>query len=90
MSAVMGTPIQQHAVAGSSSYSQATPRPTRSRGSATASPGSPGSSSPRGGSSGVIDVEAVLRAAAGDVHKALEVMITERNSLVGLHSRRSS
>lgn len=75
--------MTQHLNGASSSQSQATPRPSRSPQATNPSPGSsPRAPSPRGGSSGTIDVEAVLRASGGNVKRALEVMVLERNNLV--------
>ncbi|WVQ69491.1 uncharacterized protein L199_007710 [Kwoniella botswanensis] len=70
----------------SSSYPTASPKSsTRSRPSPAGSPqsGQPASprASPRAGSSGSIDIDAVVRANGGDVKKALEVMVAERNNL---------
>ncbi|OCF77165.1 hypothetical protein I204_02877 [Kwoniella mangroviensis CBS 8886] len=70
----------------SSSYSTASPKgSTRSRPSPAGSPqsGQPSSprASPRAGFSGTIDIDAVVRANGGDVQRALEVMVAERNNL---------
>ena len=57
-------------------------RPSRSRPSPSASPGSPRSSSPPRAASSTTDVEGVLRAHNGDVRRALDATLSERNSLV--------
>ncbi|WWC86689.1 uncharacterized protein L201_001566 [Kwoniella dendrophila CBS 6074] len=70
-----------------SSYPNVSPKSSssRSRPSPHGSPqtGQPSSprASPRAGSSGTIDIEAVIRSNGGDVRKALESMLSERNNL---------
>ncbi|RSH92378.1 hypothetical protein EHS25_008793 [Saitozyma podzolica] len=77
------SPMQQHLAATSS-----TPRP-HSRPSPNASPqqGSPRSSSPRSGSAAAIDVETVLKSCGGDLRKALEAVVAERNALQAQNSQ---
>nr|XP_018265260.1 uncharacterized protein I303_01620 [Kwoniella dejecticola CBS 10117]OBR87418.1 hypothetical protein I303_01620 [Kwoniella dejecticola CBS 10117] len=76
-------PIPHRLNAPSSSHSS--PKSSRSRPSPAGSPqsGQPSSprASPRAGSSGTIDIDAVLRANGGDIRKALEIMVAERNNL---------
>ncbi|WWC68148.1 uncharacterized protein I206_102071 [Kwoniella pini CBS 10737] len=76
-------PIPNRLNAPSSSHSS--PKSYRSRPSPAGSPqsGQPTSprASPKAGSSGTIDIDAVLRANGGDVRKALEVVLSERNTL---------
>ncbi|WVW78221.1 hypothetical protein I302_100172 [Kwoniella bestiolae CBS 10118] len=76
----------------STSYPNASPKSsTRSRPSPAGSPqsGQPSSprASPRAGSSGTIDIDAVVRANGGDVRRALEVMVAERNNLQAQNSQ---
>ncbi|KAK8847605.1 hypothetical protein IAR55_005464 [Kwoniella newhampshirensis] len=66
-----------------SSVVQSTPTNSRPRPSPTGSPQQPSSprSSPRSGSTGTIDIESVLRSSGGDIRKALEVVLSDRNTL---------
>ena len=76
MSHTNGPPISQ----------LATPRPPKTRPSPHSSPVNqdPRSNSPRlAHSSAIVDIEGVLRAHGGDVRKALDALIAERNTLVG-------
>ncbi|KAK4685483.1 RalA-binding protein 1, partial [Tremellales sp. Uapishka_1] len=81
------SPIPQHLNPTTTPYPQSTPRTNR-RLSPNSSPqhhSSPGS--PRQRSSGTLDVDAILRANNGDVRRALEVVVNERNSLQGQNSQ---
>ncbi|WVQ79853.1 hypothetical protein IAT38_001953 [Cryptococcus sp. DSM 104549] len=59
------------------------PKSTRSRPSPTSSPqqGHSPRQSPRSGSTGMTDVDAVMRTSGGDASKALEGVVAERNTL---------
>lgn len=88
MTTLITSPLPAHLNDGSSQVMSNT-MASRTQSSPGASPQRPGPSSPRAGSpragvSGAIDVESVLRAHGGDVKRALEAMVTERNSLVSL------
>jgi hypothetical protein len=69
--------------------STSTPRAPRNRPSPQASPQntSPRSRSPRTAPPAALDVETLLRNHNGDVRKALEVVVAERNHLVSLFSQ---
>ncbi|WRT64570.1 uncharacterized protein IL334_001502 [Kwoniella shivajii] len=77
--------IPQRLNAPSSSQSNVSPKSTRSRVSPGGSPQTGQSASPRASprtsSSGAIDLETIIRASGGDVRKALEIMVAERNNL---------
>ncbi|WVQ75802.1 hypothetical protein IAR50_005435 [Cryptococcus sp. DSM 104548] len=62
---------------------------SRSRPSPTGSPQQSSSprSSPRGGTTGMIDIEGLLRVNGGDCKKALEVVVTDRNNLQAQNSQ---
>ncbi|OCF44834.1 hypothetical protein I317_01323 [Kwoniella heveanensis CBS 569] len=70
----------------SSSYTHSSPKSSRSGNSPANSPqqraqtASP-RNSPRSGTAGSVDIETIIRAHGGDVKKALEVMLAERNNL---------
>ncbi|WVQ98272.1 hypothetical protein IAU59_005395 [Kwoniella sp. CBS 9459] len=78
--------IPQRLNAPSSSYIQASPKSSRSGNSPANSPqqraqtASP-RNSPRAGGAGSVDIETIIRSHGGDVRKALEVMLAERNNL---------
>ncbi|ODO07778.1 hypothetical protein I350_03357 [Cryptococcus amylolentus CBS 6273] len=62
---------------------------SRSRPSPTGSPQQSASprTSPRGGTSGMIDIEGLLRVNRGDCRKALEVVVSDRNNLQAQNSQ---
>ncbi|WWD21701.1 hypothetical protein CI109_106187 [Kwoniella shandongensis] len=76
------SPIPQHLNA-PATQTQSSPKTSRSRPSPTGSPQQPASprSSGRGSSTGALDLEGVLRSTGGDVRRALESILADRNNL---------
>lgn len=83
----MASSIPQHLQADSTSNQaipHTSPRAPRNRPSPHPSPqqSSPRSNSPRTATTGAIDIEGLLRGHGGDVRKALDAVVAERNHLV--------